>query len=175
MEGRDSDILKKFYGLVVETRRRHGLLPQPMAWFRNILKYLGEAAVIYCASKDNQPVAAILMLRFGKTLYYKYGASLARFHRLGAMPFLLWHAIQAGIGSGLEELDLGRSDCDGAGLVTFKERWNAVRSVTSYLRFPADAPNTGAAWIRRIVPITCKYAPSNCLAALGAMSYRHFA
>jgi hypothetical protein len=161
--------------LVVETRRRQGLLPQPMAWFRNILTYLGESAVIYCASKDDQAIAAILTLRFGKTLYYKYGASVARLHRFGAMPFLLWRAIQIGIDGGLEELDLGRSDCDGPGLVTFKERWNAVRSATSYLRFPGDAPNAGTAWIRRILPITCKYAPSNCLAALGAMSYRHFA
>jgi lipid II:glycine glycyltransferase (peptidoglycan interpeptide bridge formation enzyme) len=174
-EGKDADIQKKFYGLVVETRRRHGVLPQPMVWFRNIMKCLDESAVIYCACKDGQPIAAILTLRFGKTLYYKYGASVARLHKLGAMPLLLWHAIQAGIGDGLEELDMGRSDVGGAGLVTFKERWNAVRSVTSYLRSPGDAPATRAAWIGRLLPTTCKYAPANCLAALGSVSYRHFA
>jgi hypothetical protein len=173
--GRDPELLKKFYGLVVETRRRHGVLPQPMVWFRNILKYLGESAVIYCACKDGQPVAAILTLQFRKTLYYKYGASIAELHGLGAMPLLLWHAIQDAMNSGLEELDLGRSDCDSAGLVTFKERWNAARCITSYLRSPGALPARGTGWIRRMLPTTCKYAPANCLAALGTMSYRHFA
>lgn len=174
-EGRDADILKKFYGLIVETRRRHRMLPQPMIWFRNIIKYSGESAAIYCASKNGEPIAAILTLRFGKTLYYKYGGSLARLHRLGAMPLLLWHAIQVGIDDGLEELDLGRSDWGSDGLVTFKERWNAVRSVTSYLRSPGDASTVGAAWMRRLLPTACKYAPANCLAALASVSYRHFA
>ena len=176
-EGRDPEILKEFYDLVVETRRRHGLLPQPILWFRNVVKCLGESAVIRCAYKEGQPIAAILTLQYGRTLYYKYGASVARLHRLGAMPYLLWQAIQAAIEHGLEELDLGRSDCDSPGLVTFKERWNAVRFRSSYLRSPVDGPppKLSTTWIRRLLPTACKYAPSNCLAVLGGLSYRHFA
>lgn len=176
-EGRDPGTVKRFYGLVVETRRRHGLLPQPIAWFSNIMKCLGESASIFSAWKEGKTIAAILTLQHGKTLYYKYGASMAKFHKFGAMPYLLWHAIQGGIENGLEELDLGRSDCDSLGLVTFKERWNAVRSVTSYLRSPVNEPPTtaGKIWMLRTLPTICKYAPTDCLAALGAITYRHFA
>lgn len=176
-EGRDFETLKEFYGLVLETRRRQGLLPQPIAWFSNVMKCLGESATIHCARKDGRITAAILTLQHGKTLYYKYGASVAKFHRFGAMPYLLWHAIQYAMDRDLEELDLGRTDCEVQGLVTFKERWNAARSVIDYLRSPRNAPRpTGATvWMRRLLPIVCKYAPGNCQAALGALSYRHFA
>jgi Acetyltransferase (GNAT) domain len=176
-EGRDCDTVNEFYNLVVETRRRHGLLPQPLTWFRNILKCLGESAVIRCAHKDGRPIAAILTLRHGKRLYYKYGASVAKFHKFGAMPYLLWHAIQVAIESGLEELDLGRSDCDSRGLVTFKERWNAKPSLTSYLRSPVREvpPTSRSVWMNRTLPIICKYAPAGCLSALGGVMYRHFA
>lgn len=175
--GRDADTLKKFYGLMVETRRRHGLLPQPISWFRNVLQYLGDAAVIHLASKDGQPVAAIFTLQFEKTLYYKYAASAERFHTLGAMPFLIWNAIQMAIDAGLDELDLGRSDFNGQSLITFKERWNAVGSLIYYWRTPGSpvSSSNNAAWMRRLLPVTCKYAPSDCLAALGALTYRHFA
>jgi hypothetical protein len=176
-EGRDSDTVSEFYNLVIETRRRHGLLPQPLAWFRNILKCLGESAVIRCAHKDGRPIAAIMTLRHGKRLYYKYGASVAKLHKFGAMPYLLWHAIQVAIESGLEELDLGRSDCGSRGLVTFKERWNAKPSLTSYLRSPVREvpPTSPSVWMNRTLPVICKYAPARCLSALGGVTYRHFA
>ncbi|HZS55079.1 MAG TPA: GNAT family N-acetyltransferase [Bryobacteraceae bacterium] len=174
-EGRDPGILKDFYQLVIETRRRHGLLPPPKIWFANVAKYLGRSALIYCAYKDGRAVGAILALEFKNTLYYKNGASLPQFHKLGVMPYLLWHAIHTGIDRGLKVLDWGRSDCDNLGLVTFKERWNAERQPISYLRWPGGRPSADRTWIRRLLPATCKIAPANCLAALGAFSYRHFA
>ncbi len=102
-----------------------------MAWFSNIAASLGQAATIRCAWKDGQPIAAILTLRNRKALNYKYGASVARCHTCGAMPNVFWHAIRDAIRSELEDMDMGRSDCDNLGLVTFKERWNAVRSLIS--------------------------------------------
>jgi hypothetical protein len=175
IEGRNADILRMFYGLVLQTRRRHGLPPQPLAWFSNIMDSLGEAVTIRCACKGGQPIAAILTLRCGKSLYYKYGASLARFHRFGAMPYLVWHAIRDAIDSGLEHLDLGRSDCDNLGLVTFKERWRAERSVLSYLRSPADALSPGYrnSWTETVTRKACQHMPERCLVALGRLSYRH--
>jgi hypothetical protein len=176
-EGRDPGTVRAFYSLVLQTRRRHGLPPQPIAWFSNIVESLDEAATIRCAWKDGQPIAAILTLRHRKTLYYKYGASVVRFHRCGAMPYLFWHAIRDAIDSGLEELDMGRSDCDNAGLVTFKERWNATRSVLSYLRSPMDSPSPvyRGMWKGSVARIVCRYMPERCFVALGKLSYRHVA
>jgi len=174
-EGRDADTLAAFYDLVIETRRRHGLPPQPLAWFRSILECLGEAATIRCALAGSRPIAAILTLRHKTTLYYKYGASDSRFHKFGAMPYLFWLAIRNAIESGLEQLDMGRSDCDQSGLLTFKDRWSATRTILSYWRSPSSARVSAHPrsrldlWART----TCRHMPDRCLIVLGELSYRH--
>jgi hypothetical protein len=146
-----------------------------MTWFSNLVDCLGESAMIRLAWKGSQPIAGILTLQYGKSLYYKYGASVARFHRFGPMPYLFWHAIQNAIASGLEELDMGRSDCDNVGLVTFKDRWSAARSSLRYLRSSADAtqPVYGDSWGRRLSGAACRHMPEGCFIALGAFCYPH--
>ena len=124
------------------TRRRHQVPPQPIAWFRNLLECMGDRFRICLASKDDEPVAGIVLLRHRDTLVYKYGASDARFHSLGAMPFLFWNAIREAKASGIRWLDLGRSDSDNAGLITFKDRLGADRSTLTYVRYPAPADVT---------------------------------
>src|SRR5207247_11186550 len=71
--GRSESLLQKLYGLLVMTRRRHYLPPQPLDWFRNLVDCLGEDACIRIASKGSQPVAGILTLSNGKRLVYKTG------------------------------------------------------------------------------------------------------
>ncbi len=92
--GTSERLLSSFYGLLRLTRRRHGLPPQPLAWFRNLVACLGDKLAIHVASKDGLPIASILTLSFKKTMVYKYGGSDAAHHRLGGMPFLFWQAIQ---------------------------------------------------------------------------------
>jgi hypothetical protein len=60
-EGRSEDLLSKFYDLLIVTRRRHGVPPQPLLWFRNLIACLAEKITIHLASKDNHPVASIVM------------------------------------------------------------------------------------------------------------------
>jgi hypothetical protein len=174
-QGNDPGLVKTFYDLVLQTRRRHGLPPQPRAWFKNLMECLGDAATIRIAFHGDEAIAGILTLQYGKSLYYKYGASEARFHRFGAMPYLFWHAIQDAIGRGLEELDLGRSGCNDAGLITFKERWSAARSALTYLRSPSDAPQHIYDGIGKsaLARQACRYMPDGCLVGLGMLFYRH--
>jgi hypothetical protein len=131
-EGRSDTELHAFYRLTVMTRRRQGLPPPPLEWFRNVLECLGERALIRVVLKDDQAIAAILTLHFKQTMVYKYGCSDARFHSLGGMPFVLWKAITDAKRVGATELDLGRSDPGNAGLITFKERFGATPSVLTY-------------------------------------------
>ncbi len=145
--GTSDRLLSNFYGLLRLTRRRHGLPPQPLAWFRNLVDCMrdahsarfarsGQALAIHLASKDGQPVASILTLSFKKTMVYKYGGSLASHHRLGGMPFLFWRAIQEAKAQGIAELDLGRSDLDQLGLLVFKDHLGATRSTLTYYTWP---------------------------------------
>jgi CelD/BcsL family acetyltransferase involved in cellulose biosynthesis len=173
----DSKTLDEFYGLMLQTRRRHGLPPQPLAWFRNIIACLRESTTIYCAYKDAQPIAAMMTLRHGKTVYYKYGASDAQFHKYGGMPYLLWSVIQDSLRAGFEVLDMGRSDLDNPGLVAFKEHWGAARSTLSYWRSPAQAPQplTENRLGRKFARVVCRSLPDRYLSAVGTLLYRHIA
>jgi CelD/BcsL family acetyltransferase involved in cellulose biosynthesis len=155
------------------TRRRHGLPPQPIKWFRNLIDCLGDRATIWLASKDTRPVAAILTLRHHETLVYKYGASDASVHNLGAMPFLFWNAIAEAKGSGIARLDLGRSDLHQAGLMTFKDRLGAERSTMTYLRYPAGPVNGGALRGARAAKLLLSRLPDWLLAATGNVLYGH--
>ena len=118
--GSSERLLTGFYELLRLTRRRHGLPPQPIMWFRNLIDCLGDGLVIHVASKNGQPVAAIVTLSFKDTLVYKYGGSDSRYHRLGSVPFVFWRAILWAKAQGIEKLDLGRSALDIAGRLLYK-------------------------------------------------------
>lgn len=175
-EGRSASLLSKFYELLVLTRRRHQLPPQPMAWFRNVLDCLGDQATIRLVSKDAQPVASIMTLFYKKTLTYKYGSSDARFNNLGGTPFLFWQTIQEGKARGAETFDLGRSDVDNAGLIAFKDHWGAVSSCLKYYRHPPRPGNStspGTSWKMTVVKSACARMPTPLFTAVGRILYKH--
>jgi len=172
--GTSEQFLSSFYRLLRLTRRRHGLPPQPIAWFRNLLAGFGDALTMHVASKDGRPIAAILTLSFKRTMVYKYGGSDAGEHRLGAMPFLFWRAIEQAKAQGIEELDLGRSDFDQPGLLAFKDHLGATRSTLTYYTWPErragtvhDGPIARAA--RRVVA----HLPDAALDLTGRLLYKH--
>src|SRR5262245_60916489 len=112
-------LLDAFYRLLLLTRRRHALPPQPKRWFENLIHSFGPALEIRVALHRSRPVAAILTLRHKDTLVYKYGCSDPRFHNLGGMHLLFWNSITDAKQNGLRTFDLGRSDREDSGLITF--------------------------------------------------------
>ena len=71
--GHSEALLDAFWNLLLLTRRRHRIPPQPKAWFRNLIDCFGDALQIRVAYQAKRPVAAILTLRHKDTLVYKYG------------------------------------------------------------------------------------------------------
>ena len=124
--GRTSALLKDFYKMMVLTRKRHHIPPQPYAWFENLMPCLGEAFEIRVAYKDRVPVASIITLRFKTTVYYKYGCSDARFNNLGATPLLLWRTIAEAKSKDATAFDFGRTEQENASLVAFKDKWAPI-------------------------------------------------
>jgi lipid II:glycine glycyltransferase (peptidoglycan interpeptide bridge formation enzyme) len=173
-EGRSKALLAKFYHLVLLTRRRHQVPPQPLTWFRNLLDCLGERARIHLASKDGQPIAGILTLFYKQTLVYKYGGSDGRFHSLGGMPLLFWKAIQEGKRLGAREFDLGRSETSDPGQAAFKSRLGATGSMLTYFRDPPPAPASHAfEWEKKIAKNAFGWLPDTLLITAGRLLYRH--
>lgn len=172
-EGASEELLHKFYQLTVLTRRRHQIPPQPLSWFRNLIACLGQRVKIRLASHEGQPAAGILTIRYKKTMTYKYGCSDPRFHRLGPMQLLMWKAIQEAKEGGLLGFDMGRTDWNNEGLLTFKDHWGATRSTLTYLRYPAAAPQRSEGIPRRLAKLFFGVTPTGLLSAAGKVLYRH--
>lgn len=173
-EGRSESIVKRFYGLLLRTRRRQHLPPQPIEWFRNLMSCLGEKVKIRVASTDGVPIAGLLTLVHTKSIVDKYGCSDERFHSLGGIPLLLWKAIQEAKEAGLSEFDLGRSDPDGHGLINFKEGWHATRSTLTYYRCPrGQSVDPAEGWKMRVAHRVFARLPDPVLTTAGNLLYRH--
>ena len=174
-EGRSEELLQKFYRLLLLTRRRHQLPPQPVLWFRNLIGCLGEKLKIRVASSnDGIPVASIITLLFNHVVTYKYGCADARFNALGGMVLLIWRTVQEALNEGAVELDLGRSDHDTPGLIAFKDHWCARRYRLTYYTHPehtrasANGRLVMAAGKRLVAAI-----PDPLFTTLGGLLYRH--
>jgi hypothetical protein len=175
-EGRSEALLGDFYRLLVLASRRRHLPPQPLAWFRHLTACVGESLKLRVAYNDGRPIASILTLTFKDTMIYKYGCSDATFNNLGGTQLLLWNAIKEAKALGLRELDMGRSDRDTPGLVVFKDRWGATRSVLRYTRYPASsAPGAAEPWRIRIAKRCFARMPDPVRVLAGKLLYRHAA
>ena len=174
-KGSTPALVETFYRLLRLTRRRHGMPPQPLAWFRNLAACMGDRLAIHLASKNGRSIAGILTLTFKKTVVYKYGGSDARYHKLGGMPFLFWKAIQEAKDAHMAELDLGRSDAEQAGLIAFKDRLGASRSDLTYRGYPQHAQLTAKTddWKRRLARQVFERLPDPALSVAGRILYRH--
>lgn len=172
--GTSDEQLHAFFGLLRMARRRHGLPPQPMAWFRNLRDTVGEGLTVHVAKHQGQPIAALLTLSFRETVVYKYGGSDAARHAVGAMPFLFWHAIRGARASGATSFDLGRSDLDQPGLIAFKEHLGARQSILTYYGPSARLlPLPGHAWMSRTAGRIVSALPDTALDFAGRLLYRH--
>ena len=172
-EGTSEVLLQKFYNLLVMTRRRQGLPPQPLDWFRGLMAVFGNNLKIRAAYKDDLPVASILTLSHRKSMIYKYGGSHAAFNKLGGMALLFWKTIQEAKGSGLEELDMGRSETDNLGLIAFKEHWGAVGTPLIYWAYPDRPARPSGAWQTGLAKRIVSSTPDLVLEAIGRLLYRH--
>lgn len=173
-EGRSQNLVQQFYRLLLHSRHRYGLPPQPVSWFRNLVSCLGPNLKIRLASRNGTPICGIITLTHKKTMVYKYGCSDPRQHKLGGMALLFWKTIQEAKDRGFEELDMGRTDCDEPGLIAFKEHWNATRTLLTYCRYPAASPVTaGDTWQLKVAKKIFGVVPVPTLATAGKFLYRH--
>ena len=174
VEGGNESLVRAFYDLMVMTRLRKQLPPQPFEWFRNLVTCMGRDVGIRIAFNGHQPVSGILTMNHGNTMYYKYGGSDARFNYLGATPMLFWQAIQAAKWAGMEELDLGRSDTLDGGLIRFKERWGALGVRLTHWRSPADEAVPSLERLKmRVAKTVCASVPDRVLVLASRLMYRH--
>jgi len=144
---RSHESVIEFYRLHVQTRRRHGLPPQPLSFFRNIFDEViqkGTGFVIR-ASLGSRCVAAAIFFQFGRTAVYKFGASEAASQAVRGNNLVMWEAIRALVRNGCELLHLGRTSLANGGLRRFKLGWGTTEKVIRYFQWDTAARN----WVGR--------------------------
>jgi len=172
-EGNSEEQLNDFYRLMTMTRRRHGLPPQPLQWFRTLNAAFGSSMKIRIARKDGVAVASIITLSHRRTMVYKYGCSDPSANIYGGTPMLFWQTIQEAKANGQNELDMGRSDLEDPGLSVFKEHWGGVPAPLTYWRYPAMGSTLRPRWQKKLTNLAISASPNRVLQFAGNVLYRH--
>jgi hypothetical protein len=139
---RSRQAVADFYELHVQTRRRHGLPPQPASFFFNIHDQIikhGHGFTVL-ARRGSQTLAAAIFFHFGKNGVYKYAASDKRFQEFRASNLAMWRGIQLLVLYGTEKLHFGRTDCENDGLRRFKLSWGPEEETIDYFRIDPWSP-----------------------------------
>lgn len=129
--------MDEFYRLNCQTRKRHGLPPQPFKFFKNIYQSIiaNNLGFIVLARYKNKYIAGAIFFHFGKNALYKYGASDSQFQSLRANNLIMWTMIKHYADSGYKNFSFGRTDLHHSGLRQFKNGWNTQESILNYYRF----------------------------------------
>lgn len=166
-----------YYRLHTETRRRHGVPPQPLSFFLALYDEVLSRGFgfMVLVSKGSRAIAGAVFLHFGRHAVYKYGASDLSYQELRGNNLVFWEAIKYLSESGVATLHLGRTSLESESLRRFKLGWGAREESIDYVRLqrggdPKVSPRDrgqGAytAFFRRMPLIVNRWA--------GAMLYRH--
>ena len=128
--------MTSFYQLHCETRRRHGLPPQPLRFFESIQKNLIDFGLgeVVLAGLDGTFVAGAVFLRSAGRAIYKFGASSTAHWDLRPNQWVMWHGIRHLVTAGCSELHFGRTSQSDKGLSRFKRSWGCRSETLQYFR-----------------------------------------
>lgn len=133
----DLDSVDAYYRLHCQTRKRHGVPPQPYRFFRNIYKYVIEAGKgkVILAEYENRIIAGCIFFHFNKKALYKFGASNQDYQHLRPNDLVMWEAIRWYAANGYQRFCFGRTALDNTGLRRFKLDWSAEERIVNYYRY----------------------------------------
>lgn len=174
-----SDAVQIFYRLQCLTRKRHGLPPQPFAFFLNIHRHIlsENRGVVVVARHARKPVAASVYFYLGDRAIYKYGASDFAFQHLRGSNLVMWEAIKWLGRNGAKSLDLGKTALANEGLRRFKLDLGALEKRVEYVLFDlrrndfATAADNVEGWHNAVF----RALPVGLSRVAGSLLYRHWA
>jgi hypothetical protein len=145
--------VEAFYRLNCETRKYHGLPPQPINFFKKVyehilsqekgfvaLAYRGKQAIAGAVyfhlshnSQQRPPISSISP--FGNQAIYKYGASDRKYLNLRPNNLIMWKAIEWCAENGFKSFSFGRTEPENEGLLQFKRGWGAKEKNLNYYKY----------------------------------------
>ncbi len=178
--GEDKGAIREFYRLNVETRRKHGVPPQPLAFFENlwdVFRPRGGVEVLL-AEYEGQVVASIILLAYKQTVIYAYGASDQGYLKVAPNHALFDAAIAWSVANGHRSFDFGRTSPDNVGLMDFKRQWGASFHTLPYYHWPKAAgfvSESESSFKHKCFTAVWRRLPVAAARVLGPPLYRHLA
>jgi CelD/BcsL family acetyltransferase involved in cellulose biosynthesis len=172
------DLTKVFYGLHLQTRRRHGAPVQPRRFFDLLWRRIVEPGLgfVLVAEAASQPIAAAVFLAWGRTVLYKYSASSPEHWKLRPNNLVIWTAIRDACQGGRSSFDFGKSELDNEGLRAFKRGWGTREEPLPYATIAAAPPRAGAdGMATRALEGAIRRSPAWVCRAAGELLYKYAA
>jgi hypothetical protein len=135
------EAVRTYYALHCETRRKHGVPPQPYSFFQNLHRHFisKQSGIVVVAWHQNTPVAAAVFVHQGAQAVYKFSASNEAFLMLRGNNLVLWEAIRWYANHGFSNMHFGRTSLGNDGLRKYKIGWAAEESKLEYFRYSVPA------------------------------------
>lgn len=178
---RSIDDIRRFHQLHCHLRKlKYRLLAQPLLFFDALHHAFSpkDQITVLLAEVEGNPIAGILLLEWGDTIYYKFNASIDQKYRPNDL--LAWEAILWGHHRGLANMDFGLSDKDQPGLIRYKEKFASTQDEIVLLRWtPPDYQNAAGSEASDVLGqitrlLTDPKVPDDVTRAAGDMLYRYF-
>ena len=133
---RNRQAIDDFYRLHVQTRRRHGLPPQPASFFLNIYEHIIKPGLgfIVLAQRGRAQLPPRSFSALERTLFINTALLIRRFQEFRANNLVMWQGIQFLARNGAEKLHFGRTECENEGLRRFKLSWGTEEETIDYVR-----------------------------------------
>jgi lipid II:glycine glycyltransferase (peptidoglycan interpeptide bridge formation enzyme) len=131
------DSVKEFFRLQCQTRKYHGLPPQPRSFFKRIFEHVVDAnkGFVLLALYHNKVIAGGVFFHFGNKAIYKYGASDRNYLNLRPNNLIMWQAIEWFAENGFKQFSFGRTEQGNDGLLQFKRGWGAKEKKLNYYKY----------------------------------------
>ncbi len=167
--------LRAFYDLQLETRKRHGVPSQPWRYFELLWRRVVKAGMgfVLLATKDNEYIAGMVYLGWGRTLIAKYAASREDRFNLRPNNLLFWEGIRWGCEHGFAVFDMGRTEVENAGLRNFKSRWGAVEEPLYYSILSSRPLQPARDRLERMLHLVIQRSPLWVCRISGELFYRY--
>jgi lipid II:glycine glycyltransferase (peptidoglycan interpeptide bridge formation enzyme) len=171
------EAMDQYYRLHCFSRKRHGLPPQPLHFFRKIYQHIISQSLgfVVLATHAATTISGAVCVHFGRQILYKYAAMDSKYQDIPANYLLLWRTIQWACENGFQEFCFGKSDAEQKGLILFKDGWRAEKQMLHYYKYHLKkeafvqteqrSDGRGYFWFRAM--------PLPFLKKVGSLLYRH--
>jgi hypothetical protein len=174
----DLEAVRTYFRLHCQTRKRHGVPPQPVLFFQNLHKYLIAPGQGFLCLADYQgrTIAGAIYLTLGDQAIFKFGASDCRYHAVRPNNLVMWEAIRRLAEDGFQTLSFGRTEPEHKGLIQFKSGWGGGKDNLDYFRydFGSRAFISGNGKSPANYEKFFQKLPEPALKLVGKVLYRHF-